>query len=334
MREGYKCKGLHFFDLCEVYNALSRKNRVKSVIFPKLVLFFCHLSAIISCMRLIDGKLKSITASRVQRKSLYKMPMSHSHAYYEIYYLESGTCTFFTKNNALNLTTGDFVIIPPKISHCVYYSTTCTRVNIYYEFEDLCDQGRPFHEGIQEISSVASAHIPAQYQASVGSLIDQLINEGRMEDTCSAQMSCYLLRLFFLTILRCGIPVGDEKKKGGDTVVSDALSYITSHPAADLTLQTLAEKAGLSESYFSKKFKSETGVGLKEFITLTRLKEAEKELLATDHRIEEIASNNGFMSGNYFKDCFKKSYGVSPREYRKQHADDQKLLLSMKNDGI
>lgn len=283
---------------------------------------------------MIDGKLKSITVSRVQRKSLYKMPMSHSHTYYEVYYLESGTCTFFTKSNAVNLSAGDFVIIPPKISHCVYYATTCSRINIYYDFGDLCDQGHPFHEGIREIPAVESGHIPTPYQANVSSLIDQMISEGRIEDACSDQMSCYLLRLFFLTILRCGIPAQGEKKRDGDTVVSDALSYITGHPAADLTLQTLAERAGLSESYFSKKFKSETGVGLKEFITLTRLKEAEKELLATDHRIEEIAMNNGFMSGNYFKDCFKKSYGVSPREYRKQHAGDQKLLLSMKNDGI
>lgn len=285
-------------------------------------------------MRLNNNEIEGINVSRVQRKSLYKMPMSHKHSYYEIYYLESGSCSLFTKKDAMTLSAGDFCIIPPRISHCFYYATACTRVNVYYYFDELMDGGKPFNPAIPESTAIVIRHIPAPYRENMSSMIDQMINEDRLADDLSGQMSRYLLRLLFLTVLRCSTETRGEKKREGDTIISDALTYITENPAADLTLLALAERAGLSESYFSKKFKSETGIGLKEFVTLTRLKEAEKELLGTDHRIEEIAVNNGFTSGNYFKDCFKKSYGASPRQYRKEHMGDQKLLLSMQNDGI
>lgn len=285
-------------------------------------------------MRLNNNEIEGINVSRVQRKSLYKMPMSHKHSYYEIYYLESGSCSLLTKKDAMTLSAGDFCIIPPRISHCFYYATACTRVNVYYYFDELMDGGKPFNPAIPESTAITVRHIPAPYRENMSSMIDQMINEDRLADDLSGQMSRYLLRLLFLTVLRCSTETRGEKKREGDTIISDALTYITENPAADLTLLALAERAGLSESYFSKKFKSETGIGLKEFVTLTRLKEAEKELLGTDHRIEEIAVNNGFTSGNYFKDCFKKSYGASPRQYRKEHMGDQKLLLSMQNDGI
>ena len=54
-----------------------------------------------------------------------------------------------------------------------------------------------------------------------------------------------------------------------------------------------------------------------EYLSLLRLENAAMELLSTQDRITEIALRNGFSDSNYFKDAFRKMYGVSPREYRK-----------------
>ena len=53
-----------------------------------------------------------------------------------------------------------------------------------------------------------------------------------------------------------------------------------------------------------------------EYLVLLRLKSAALELLSTQDSITEIALRNGFSDSNYFKDAFKKMYGVSPRAYR------------------
>ena len=54
-----------------------------------------------------------------------------------------------------------------------------------------------------------------------------------------------------------------------------------------------------------------------EYLTFIRLQRAALELVSTDHTVTEIAFRCGFSDGNYFKDAFKKKYGVTPREYRK-----------------
>ena len=48
-----------------------------------------------------------------------------------------------------------------------------------------------------------------------------------------------------------------------------------------------------------------------------RLDHAAQELVTTDDSITDIALRCGFSDSNYFKDSFKKKYGVTPRAYRK-----------------
>jgi AraC-like DNA-binding protein len=85
----------------------------------------------------------------------------------------------------------------------------------------------------------------------------------------------------------------------------------------------LAKRTGLSPSYFSKRFHLITGMGMKEYLTYVRLKHAEDELISTNHSIKEIALNSGFSDSNYFKDAFRKEYGLSPRSYRQSRKSGQ-----------
>ena len=84
-----------------------------------------------------------------------------------------------------------------------------------------------------------------------------------------------------------------------------------------LTLEEVSSVASLSPTYFSKKFKLITGMGFKEYLNYVRLKHAQTALLTTNSSITDIALEYGFNDSNYFKDLFKKVYGKSPREYRK-----------------
>ena len=85
-------------------------------------------------------------------------------------------------------------------------------------------------------------------------------------------------------------------------------------------MQQAGSRALLSVSaeHLSRSFKRETGFGFKEYITLLRLKNAE-ELLKTrkNMSISEIAFLCGFNDSNYFSDKFKRTYGISPLNFRK-----------------
>ena len=82
-------------------------------------------------------------------------------------------------------------------------------------------------------------------------------------------------------------------------------------------LEDVAKKFNLSRSYLSKKFKSVTGFGFKEYIINVRIQHACELLLNTNKSITDIAFECGFNDSNYFGDAFRRTKGISPNKYRK-----------------
>ena len=110
----------------------------------------------------------------------------------------------------------------------------------------------------------------------------------------------------------------DEREESGRKVYA-IMKYIRDHYAeTDLSIQTIASHAYLSQSYLCSLFKKATGRTLNEFITETRIEKA-KELLK-DNRIKllNVAYSTGFTDANYFSTVFKKHVGCSPSEYRER----------------
>jgi len=85
-----------------------------------------------------------------------------------------------------------------------------------------------------------------------------------------------------------------------------------------LTLKTLAEEWGYSESYLSRKFREVSGLQLRDYLRCRRLAFALKEIRDTDRGILEIALDHGFSSNEAFTRAFREIYGITPRAYRKK----------------
>jgi YesN/AraC family two-component response regulator len=86
--------------------------------------------------------------------------------------------------------------------------------------------------------------------------------------------------------------------------------------AADFNIDTIAESIGLSRSSFFKKLKSLTGFAPVDLVKEVRLAKAAKLIETTDDSITEIAYSVGFRDSGYFGKCFRKKYGMTPKEYR------------------
>ena len=84
-----------------------------------------------------------------------------------------------------------------------------------------------------------------------------------------------------------------------------------------LTLRTLSKKLGYSEFYISRKFRTISGMKLRDYLRYRRLAFALKDVRDTDKGILEIAMDYGFSSNEAFTRAFKEIYGLSPSEYRK-----------------
>ena len=85
-----------------------------------------------------------------------------------------------------------------------------------------------------------------------------------------------------------------------------------------LNLETIAEECGVSPSYFSRKFKAETGEKYIDALTDIRIQEAERLLEETDESILDIMEKVGYLDDKHFRRVFTKRTGMTPTEYRKK----------------
>jgi len=95
--------------------------------------------------------------------------------------------------------------------------------------------------------------------------------------------------------------------------------YIQEHLSENLSLSMLSEKFNYNSSYISHIFKQTTGIGISEYITMTRIELANKLLLTTNNSISDIADATGFDTAQYFSYVYKKRTGISPTDYRISH---------------
>jgi two-component system response regulator YesN len=94
------------------------------------------------------------------------------------------------------------------------------------------------------------------------------------------------------------------------------LEYVTRNYSSDLSLDQVAEAAGLSASYLSLIFKEISGANFVDFINQYRVEKA-KQLLATGKMsIAEVALQVGYSNSNTFIKVFKKYEGVTPGQFR------------------
>lgn len=97
------------------------------------------------------------------------------------------------------------------------------------------------------------------------------------------------------------------------------LEHIDAHLAGDLSLETLSGVASFSKFHFSRQFAELFGVGVHEYVKLTRLRRA-AHLLAfrAQHRVIDIALESGYDSPEAFARAFKKVFERTPSEFREQ----------------
>lgn len=126
-----------------------------------------------------------------------------------------------------------------------------------------------------------------------------------------------ILRLFAVACYDFAKRVAKVKKrKAYSYPVSLCLSYILDHLHYQITLTELSELCKLTPQYLSALFCKETGKTVTEYIRTEKLETAKQMLTYSEHTLQEIASFLGFCSHSSFSAQFRKSYGITPSEYR------------------
>lgn len=255
------------------------------------------------------------------REAGYIMPEPHCHADFELFYVESGACRFFIENNIYDIHAGDFMLIPPSVFHYTrYLFGPCKRNVVHFCREDIGEHVlRLLPQGEEFLSAMRIIQTPETYREQINAHLFRMLHEKKIADERSQPMLQVLLQELFLICSReCrflfNIPVNIHTT---DRQIVLAAQFISNHYMEHIDAADIAAAAGYSPNYLSQKFRKSVGVGIHEYLVFIRLQYAALELITTNDSITEIAFRCGFSDSNYFKDAFKKKYGVTPRAYRK-----------------
>ncbi|MCM1025578.1 MAG: AraC family transcriptional regulator [Roseburia sp.] len=111
----------------------------------------------------------------------------------------------------------------------------------------------------------------------------------------------------------------DKEEPGSiENKIYSITAYIHSRYTEDLSLALLSKEFYISSYYLSHQFKRVTGFTLTDYISMTRVRNAQTLLLSTDIPITEIALQSGFKSFSQFNRAFNKFLQMSPSRFRKE----------------
>lgn len=94
--------------------------------------------------------------------------------------------------------------------------------------------------------------------------------------------------------------------------------FIEDNYATPITLEDVAEKIGISGRQLQRIFREEGQTTFGDYLASVRYAHVCNELLNSSLTIEEIALRNGFVNSHYLYFAFKKRFGMTPSQYRKQ----------------
>lgn len=106
----------------------------------------------------------------------------------------------------------------------------------------------------------------------------------------------------------------------GDSPFADLIGWIQANLDAPLDVPSLADRAGLTERSFHRKFVAATGETPARFVETARL-DAARMLLSRGLSLKTVAAQVGLFPAARLSEAFERRFGVGPRLFRDMHAE-------------
>ncbi len=145
----------------------------------------------------------------------------------------------------------------------------------------------------------------------------------------AAQSRFQELLLLLMRANPCAAVPEDEQ-----AAVQRSIQYMQEHFNETVTVDDLAEIAGLGRSRFSRLFKEQTGQIPLEYLNGLRIERAQQQLLMSKDRLHEIALAVGYSNEYYFSRRFKGSVGVTPGKYRSLYQEGTRIFAPFLEDYL
>lgn len=250
------------------------------------------------------------------------VPLTHSHQYNEIYFLQSGKCNVYIDNETYYLEDGSVLFIPAFKEHTFIYpfSQDVKRTVLYISTEQLNWYfNKDFKDEINNLFINKHLQLSRKSFSNLSNIFEKIQFEKYSLDNMSELLTKAYFFELIIYLIRCQRYTHNinQKTNLSNITIGEIVNFIENNYSRQLTLPEIAAQFGISESSLTKKIKIFTNMTFKEYLTKTRIEEAKSLLISSEKSITEIAYECGYNNSNFFGDVFKKAVGMSPSSYRK-----------------
>lgn len=152
--------------------------------------------------------------------------------------------------------------------------------------------------------------------AFVGACIDAMSGEALMPGPKSEEFIHSVTDSLVLHLLRSSKGSHPPGTPRASAPVERTRALIDASLSEGLTLEELAEEAGVSRSHFARRFRAETGVSPHRYQSIQRVEKAKAMLRESQMSLVDIAIELGFCSQSHFTQVFRAHAGMTPRRFR------------------
>ncbi|ANY66872.1 hypothetical protein BBD42_10635 [Paenibacillus sp. BIHB 4019] len=195
----------------------------------------------------------------------------------------------------------------------------------YIAFDGIgAEPGKASFPCLGEVSCKPFSYCISELQA--------LHDKREVEDELEAFRHAIRFQQLLLFIMQQNLSLRSES--GERRAMEQSIAHIRQNFREELTVDRLADHAGIVRWRYSRLFKELTGEIPLHYLNGVRVEQAKKMLASTDERLFSIAQSVGYSNEYYFSRRFKQSVGLTPGQYRRHQRENIRVFAPFIEDYL
>lgn len=269
-------------------------------------------------MAIVEEKQKFELKSRVYRYEVLE-EFVHWHERMEIVQILDNKSRFIVDAQSIQAEKGDLIVLKEGAIHLhIIEDGPCEYRLIHFPYKLFFDVNRFPNNVKVHIKNEEIKEIPYLAE-NLNAIFEVMDRQGEVAVAEENPFFCYLIMAVYTELTKyfpedeSMIPGKSERKE-----IYKTLEYINEHFKENINIQDISDAMFISRSRLTKLFTKYAGMGINEYITSLRIKNA-NHLLSAGHNVTEAAIDSGFQSIRTFNNTYKAYTGITPTEYIRKY---------------